>query len=42
MHDELQPLDATVNGKYKELMRGQFQQWYAEKVATAMEEEKEI
>ena len=29
---ELQPLDLTVNGKFKELMKECFIEWYAEKV----------
>ena len=36
--DEFQPLDATVNGKYKQLMRSEFQRWFAERVAVMVEE----
>ena len=35
--DHFQPLDATVN-KYKQLMRAQFQSWFAEKVAVMVTE----
>ena len=36
--DHFQPLDATVNSKYKQLMRGEFQRWFAEKVAVMVAE----
>ena len=40
--DELQPLDATVNGKYKQLIKSEFQRWFADKVAAAVDEGKQI
>ena len=35
---EMQPLDATVNAKYKQVMRNQFQMWFAEKVSSMVQE----
>ena len=40
--DLLQPLDATVNRRYKQELSEKFQMWYAEKVAAGMAEGKEI
>lgn len=39
---ELQPLDATVNCRYKQLMRDEFQNWFAGKVTAALDEGKAI
>ena len=38
--DELQPLDATVNKKYKQYMCDEFQNWFATEVAVSVEEGK--
>lgn len=38
--DELQPLDQTVNKKYKELLKTEFQNWYSEKVRQKLENQK--
>ncbi|XP_014663930.1 PREDICTED: uncharacterized protein LOC106806484 [Priapulus caudatus] len=40
--DLLQPLDATVNNRYKQELNAQFNEWYAEKVAQGIWEGREI
>lgn len=35
--DRLQPLDVQINGKFKSLMKSQFQSFYADEVKSALE-----
>ena len=39
--DRLQPLDVAVNKPVKDFMKGRFQKWYAEQVASQLNDDKD-